>query len=608
MLVSVARALEARGRGAGEADRGAVEWLVGVLARARREDAGLRGRDAWGGVEEGVREAGRAFEVGLPPVREIDAFWLGEAYQRLLAMRSGARRRAGAFYTPRGVVAHLVERALVGAERPPRRVLDPACGCGAFLAGVGRGMLRRWPELGRAGVGASLHGTDIDGSAAALCRLALWLEFGEAVEGPGGFERRVRAADALAAPPEAGSFDLVLGNPPFLSQLSARTAITGERRRELRERFGGSVRAYTDPAALFLQLAVEATRPGGAVGMVAPVSVLASRDAAEVRRRVASGARLEALWLDTENAFAASVTTVAVSLRRGAAWGGRVELLAGCGFASKGEAGAPGADGASWGELAAAVAGVPRTPEASGGTIGEMCEVTAGFRDEYYAVAAALEEGAAGDEEAVDRAPVVTTAMIDPAWIGWGEGLVRIAGGRWRRPVVRLAGEDAALRKVGEGAGRAKLVVATQTRVLEVGADPGGRFVPLTPLITVAPRRSEQLWAVAAALSSPVATAWVAARAFGTARSLGAIKPSAALLREMPVWGGVEAYTGAGECFRRAAEAESEMERRRWLVESAEEACRAAGCGDGETRGLMEWWVSRLPAKRRAAASAGREA
>ena len=106
-------------------------------------------------------------------------------------------------------------------------------------------------------------------------------------------------------------FDVVLGNPPFLSQLAASTTRGGS------SRHGGG--PYADAAAEFLALAVRLARPGGGrVGLVLPQSILASRDAAEVRSDVDRRAELIWSWWSPRRVFDAQVFVCALVLRASA--------------------------------------------------------------------------------------------------------------------------------------------------------------------------------------------------------------------------------------------------------------------------------------------------
>ena len=97
----------------------------------------------------------------------------------------------------------------------------------------------------------------------------------------------VEVGDALTRDWGDATYDVVLGNPPYLSQLAAATSRGGASRR------GGG--PYADAAAEFLVLAVGLARPGGGrVGLVLPQSILGFRDAGPVRAEVEQLA--EPIW------------------------------------------------------------------------------------------------------------------------------------------------------------------------------------------------------------------------------------------------------------------------------------------------------------------------
>jgi len=585
----------------GRGSRRALELAVGLLvcAVADRRRGGEQGRER----EPDEHQALAAIGAGLSAADTIDAHWLGAAYERALdelASAGGERRRSrGVFYTPAPLVRYLLGHTLGPLLARPGssgrgelpRVLDPACGCGAFLVEAARWLRARRPEMESAEIASRLCGVDLDPLAATLCRLGLWLELCSPGEPLGPFEESVRVGDSLLAEPHAGSFDAVIGNPPFLSQLAATTARTAEASMKLRERFGGSVRAYTDPAALFLQLASERVRVGGRVGLVLPVSVLGSRDAAGVRSRAAELGALRALWLDSDGMFDAGVRTIAIAFERGAAPGAVVRHC-GSGFDGASVVDAPPAGGGSWGPLAADLAGVPRLAiERAGGVLGEIAVITAGFRDEYYAVTAALRE--AGEPGAPGELPVATVGMIEPAGLRWGARPVKLGARSWRRPVVEMERAGDELRRLAAQQLRPKLLVATQSRAIEVAADPEGAFVAVTPVVLAFPRAPSALWRVGAVIASPVVAAWAGAQAFGTARSLGAIKPSAALLRAAPLPYDDALLGEAAAQFRQLCESAGDPSAGAWR-EFGDTIARAYGISDAELADVLEWWLERV--------------
>jgi len=175
-----------------------------------------------------------------------------------------ARRRLGAWYTPPELVEHLLDRVLepvLATRRVPDglRIIDPACGDGAFLLGAAERLARAFPDVPAWRRGSCLYGVDLDPAALERCRAAL---------GPGPI---LRLGDALAEDLGEGSFDVVIGNPPFLAQLQRRSATDRPTAAARLERFGKVAKGYVDTAVLFLALAHRLARPrGGRIGLVLP--------------------------------------------------------------------------------------------------------------------------------------------------------------------------------------------------------------------------------------------------------------------------------------------------------------------------------------------------
>ena len=88
----------------------------------------------------------------------VDPEMLGRAFESLMAQPE--RKAAGAYYTPHALVARVAEHALaasdlVALDQLTRcRVLDPACGSGAFLVYMLERVADRMRELGHPGTRA----------------------------------------------------------------------------------------------------------------------------------------------------------------------------------------------------------------------------------------------------------------------------------------------------------------------------------------------------------------------------------------------------------------------------------------------------------------------
>jgi hypothetical protein len=340
----------------------------------------------------------------------------------------------------------------------------------------------------------------------------------------------------------------VVGNPPFASPLRTGGA--------------GGLGPYTDLAGRFLVRSMEAVRPGGRVGLVQPQSVLTARDAAGVRDAV--GDQLRALWVAEARVFAASTHVVAVVAERGSS-AGPVDLYGGADVSPRGRA------SGSWGHLAARVRGLPEVDLGDGPTVGSMATATAGFRAQFYGIVDHVREGG-------DGPPLVTVGLVDPLHCAWGERSTRIGGRAWEHPTLDLDALEPGLQTWFRARQVPKLLVATQTKVVEVVVDETGELLPSVPVISVeAP--ADRLWDLAAALSAPPVTAWVLERTLGSGLSADAVRLSATLVTQVPLPTDEAAWSDATAALRAGD-----------LDAFAPLACRAYGTED-----LSDWWRSRLP-------------
>ena len=573
---------------------------------AALREGGVEAAAARAQVTGGVAVAvSRALGITLPdldllsrwgPPAEVDLGageatpWLvGVTYESLLDPSS--RRAGGAFYTPAPVAGTVVAWALRGLQVARPVVCDPASGCGAFLLAAAEALAARGLPRPRV-VGECLVGADVDPVAAAVTEaaLALWCG-GTAVP-------RLVVGDALAL--ERAEWPsrphVVVGNPPFLNQLGRRTARSRPQAAALSERFGAAARGYVDTAVVFLVAATSLVRPRGAVAMVLPRSFLAARGSARARSAVLDDAVLEVLWLPPPGVFGAAVSVCVPVLRRGGARRGTVSVCRDLPAAVVDEVDVDADElqaAPTWAHLAGAATEVPRCEPVAAGTLGRWCEVHADFRQQYYGVAPFLVDDVDGVLDDLRYPRLVTSGLVDPAACRWGRRVTRHHRRRWLAPRVDLAGLEAGS-DLGSWARRRlvpKVVVATQTRVVEAAVDAGGTWLPSTPLVSaVAP--VERLWHVAAALLSPVVTVWALRHWGGVALAAGAIKLGAAQVRAAPAPAPGAEWDAAAALVRKASAAAHDQDRRALLLEAAAASCRAYGV-DGST--LCRWWAARLP-------------
>jgi hypothetical protein len=274
------------GQGANEAslesDRQTLFYLCGRYNYAARGD-----------VKESLSlyTLGHIFEQSITELEYRE----GELEGRETVAKLSKRKRDGVYYTPEPVVNYLVEQTLgpwftgtkaaCGYPRPEEgaptvamaaaylerlkriRIVDPACGSGAFLISAFRRLLVERigaaRDVDRAGGGVpgpvdeapliaeilreNIYGVDINPASVEIAKLALWLHsaraaaplsslehtirIGNSLVGEDFWagrqktpqvEERVRTFDWRAAFPEVwpggrdGGFDIVVGNPPYV--------------------------------------------------------------------------------------------------------------------------------------------------------------------------------------------------------------------------------------------------------------------------------------------------------------------------------------------------------------------------------------------------------
>jgi adenine-specific DNA-methyltransferase len=213
------------------------------------------------------------------------AYQIGLAYSGMLPREH--RAALGVFYTPPALAARLIFQATeAGVDWTRCRVLDPACGGGAFLAPVARRIVDELPGCNPRvlleNISARLRGYEIDPFGAWLSQVCL-----DAVLLPVCREARssspvlVTVCDSLERRPPPERFDLVIGNPPY-----GRVRLDPRQR----ERFKRSLFGHANVYGLFTDLALQFVRPGGVVAYVTPASFLAGEYFKNLRLLLGAGA------------------------------------------------------------------------------------------------------------------------------------------------------------------------------------------------------------------------------------------------------------------------------------------------------------------------------
>jgi len=304
----------------------------------------------------------------------------GELEGRETIASLSKRKRDGVYYTPEPVVNYLVEQTLgpwfadakasCGDPLPDggtptavaaaayverlktMRIVDPACGSGAFLISAFRRLLteriaaERDVDKARGGaVGAvdeapliadilrnNIYGVDINPASVEIAKLALWLHTARAAAPLSSLEHTIRIGNSLvgedfwtgrqktaeveervrsfewrAAFPEIwptgqdGGFDIVLGNPPYV-KLQNLMKVDPDVVAYLTASRGGDTYASTQTGNFdlylpFIEKGLRLLGQGGRMAFIAPSLWTVNQYGEGLRRRVRHGRHLDR-WLD----------------------------------------------------------------------------------------------------------------------------------------------------------------------------------------------------------------------------------------------------------------------------------------------------------------------
>lgn len=206
-------------------------------------------------------------------------YFISSLYTVLLS--SHERSSLGAFYTPPALANRLIELAEEsGIDWASDKILDPACGGGAFLIPVAAKMLVALSgsnhKIVASNISSRLRGLELDPHAAWIAQASLELLLSDFTSGK--LPQMVQVCDTLEEPPLA-KFDLIIGNPPY-----GRVNLTAEQR----TRYSRSLYGHANLYGVFTDIALRWTNQKGVVAYLTPTSFLGGQYFSSLRSLLAS--------------------------------------------------------------------------------------------------------------------------------------------------------------------------------------------------------------------------------------------------------------------------------------------------------------------------------
>ncbi len=263
-----------------------------VLSIWRRTTAGHEGiaDGERGSFPKDVRAVARvATLLGNIDLRSVGSDVKGDVYEDILR-NTFEKNENQQFFTPRQIVDLIVDLCCPSLDDD---ICDPACGSGGFLVATLSRLLRGDAATSRRT--QSIRGADVDERMAWVARMNMLMHGGE----PSAICHLPSAgslgpqASTTCLPPQ--SFDLILTNPPFGSDLTDREVLAGYET--------GRGRLSRRRSILFVECCLRLLRPGGRLAIVLDDSVLNLPTNDDVRRLIRKRAVIEAVISLPEVAF-----------------------------------------------------------------------------------------------------------------------------------------------------------------------------------------------------------------------------------------------------------------------------------------------------------------
>ncbi|MEG5040270.1 MULTISPECIES: Eco57I restriction-modification methylase domain-containing protein [unclassified Microcoleus] len=309
-------------------------------------------------TEVSVDILGHIFEQSVTDLEELNAETTGQEYNQ----KKGKRKTQGVFYTPAFITQYIVEVSLGGylqrreqelrdfflisevaevSVQPPKktaikfwkayrdevlqktRVIDPACGSGAFLIAAFDYLMQQYErvdrelnalgykpkngnslEFDRSILSNNLYGVDLLPESAEITKLSLWLKTAEPGKMLTYLDDNIKAGNSIVADSNVadtafdwqaefpqifadGGFDVVIGNPPYVRQ-----ELLSPIKPYLQENYE-SYNGVADLYTYFYELGLNILKPGGVLSYIVTNKWLRSGYGEPLRKFFASQGLLE---------------------------------------------------------------------------------------------------------------------------------------------------------------------------------------------------------------------------------------------------------------------------------------------------------------------------
>lgn len=303
--------------------------------------------------ELNVNILGHIFEQSISDLEDLKAQLSGEKLDEPISQRN----HAGIYYTPEYITKYIVEKT-VGKyleEHPEKlgsiKILDPACGSGAFLNQAHSHLLKEYKiqydqriaEKNAKGKNLllfedcnptdanknillnNLFGVDLNEESVEITKLSLWIKTASKSEPLQNLDKNIKCGNSLINDPiiagekafewedefkgimNEGGFDVVISNPPYVF---ARKKIAKDEKEFYKKQFL-SQQYQSNTFVLFIEQSLKLLKNGGFLGIIVPNTLLMLNSISKLRKHILeNGSVLEIVNLSGYSFAGVNVETV----------------------------------------------------------------------------------------------------------------------------------------------------------------------------------------------------------------------------------------------------------------------------------------------------------